>query len=293
MPSMTRSTTLSTTPMTLGRRSLLRGLGAGTALLSGMTRTLLADAAAPNLRAAFIFHANGSQWQWAPSGPGAAWTAPTNGAFDSYVGPNYVLSPHLAALKGVTADITIIKNMVLARDPGHPHRMATRSVLGAGDPTSFDQRLAMAIGAASPIKSLDYRIGTPDGAGGFAASLSQVDNVLVPGAKTGGTFLQGETSPVAAYQAIAQIIAGSVMTGPQVNQALAAKRSMLDFVRNDVSTFSARLSSIERPKLQMYLTGCAISKKRWVRRWGRSHPPAAVNRSTRLRLPTCKWKSRT
>jgi hypothetical protein len=43
------------------------------------------------------------------------------------------------------------------------------------------------------------------------------------------------------------------MTGPQVNAALAAKRSMLDFVRNDVTTYSSRLSSIERPKLQLYL----------------------------------------
>jgi hypothetical protein len=45
------------------------------------------------------------------------------------------------------------------------------------------------------------------------------------------------------------------MTGPQVNQQLLAKKSMLDFVRGDVSKFSARLSSIERPKLQLYLQG--------------------------------------
>src|SRR5579859_2762431 len=122
MPSMTRSTTLPKTPDTLGRRSLLRGLGAGTVLLSGMTRTLLAEAAAPNLRAAFIFHANGSQWQWAPKGPGGPWTAPGSPGFDSYVGPNYVLSPHLGLLEPVRANVTIIKNLVLAREPGHPHR---------------------------------------------------------------------------------------------------------------------------------------------------------------------------
>jgi hypothetical protein len=34
--------------MSIGRRSLLRGLGAGTVLLSGMTRTLLAEAAVGN-----------------------------------------------------------------------------------------------------------------------------------------------------------------------------------------------------------------------------------------------------
>jgi hypothetical protein len=246
--------------MSIGRRSLLKGLGAGTALLSGLTRTLLAEAAAPNLRAAFFFHANGTQWQWTPSAPGPTWTAPLGSGknpsgLDPYVGPDYVLSPHLQALAPIRSDITIIKNLILARESGHPHRMATRSVLGCGAPTSYDQTLQMAIGSTTPIPFLDYRIGTPDGAGGFAASFSQVNNVLIPGNKTGGTFLQSEMSPVAAYQRIAPIIAGSSMTGPQVNQTLATKRSLLDFVQADVNTFSNRLSSIERPKLQLYLQG--------------------------------------
>jgi hypothetical protein len=110
--------------------------------------------------------------------------------------------------------------------------------------------------APTPIPFLDYRIGTPDGSGGFASSLSQVNNVLIPGNPTGGTFLQGESNPVLAYQRLAPIISGSMqMTGPQVNQALVAKRSMLDFVRADVATYSSRLGSIERPKLQLYLQG--------------------------------------
>jgi len=174
---------------------------------------------------------------------------------DPYVGPDYVLSPHLQALAPVRKDITIIKRLILGRETGHPHRMATRSVLGCGAPTSFDQVLAAEVGMTTPVPFVDYRIGTPDGAGGFAASLSQVNNVLISGNKTGGTFLQGETSPVAAYQRIAPILAGSTMTGPQVNQMLVAKRSMLDFVRGDVGTFSSRLSSIERPKLQLYMQG--------------------------------------
>jgi hypothetical protein len=229
-------------------------------MLSGMTRTLLAEAAGPNLRAAFFFHANGTQWQWTPSAPGPSWTPPQGSpknpaGLDPYVGPDYVLSPHLAALEPVRKNVTIIKRLIMGRESGHPHRMATRGVLGAGAPTSFDQTLAQAVGMTTPIPFVDYRIGTPDGAGGFAASLSQVNNVLVAGNKTGGTFLQGETSPVAAYQRIAPIIAGGAMTGPQVNQLLVAKRSMLDFVRNDVGTYSSRLSSIERPKLQLYLQG--------------------------------------
>jgi hypothetical protein len=248
--------------MSIGRRSLLQGLGAGSALLSGMTRTLLAEAAAPNLRAAFFFHANGTQWQWTPSAPGPTWTAPAgSGAnpsgLDPYVGPDYVLSPHLQALAPMRSNITIIKRIILMREgPGNPHRMATRSVLGCGAPTSFDQNLAAAVGMTTPIPFLDYRIGTPDGSGGFASSLSQVNNVLIPGNKTGGTFLQGESNPVAAYQRIAPIISGSMgMTGPQVNQTLTAKRSLLDFVRADVATFSSRLGPIERPKLQLYLQG--------------------------------------
>src|SRR5215471_20031745 len=138
----------------IGRRSLLRGLGAGSVLLSGMTRTLLAEAAAPNLRAAFFFHANGAQWQWTPSAPGPSWTPPQGSAknpagLDPYVGPNYVLSPHLAALEPVRKDVTIIKRLIMGRESGHPHRMATRGVLGCGAPTSFDQTLAMAIGSTT------------------------------------------------------------------------------------------------------------------------------------------------
>jgi hypothetical protein len=246
--------------MNIGRRTLLQGLGAGSVLLSGITRTLLAEAAAPNLRAAFFFHANGAQWQWTPSAPGPTWTPPQGSGknpagLDPYVGPDYVLSPHLQALEPVRSQVTIVKRLTLMRESGHPHRMATRSVLGCGAPTSFDQVLAQAVGMTTPIPFVDYRIGTPDGAGGFAASLSQVNNVLIPGNKTGGTFLQGEMSPVAAYQRIAPIIAGSTMTGPQVNALLAAKRSMLDFVRNDVGTYGSRLSSIEKPKLELYLQG--------------------------------------
>src|SRR5579864_9039137 len=150
----------------IGRRSLLRGLGAGSVLLSGMTRTLLAEAAAPNLRAAFFFHANGTQWQWTPSAPGPAWVAPQGSGknpsgLDPYVGPNYVLSPHLQALAPVRSQITIIKRLLLMREsPGNPHRMATRSVLGCGGPTSFDQTLASAImmSAPTPIPFVDYRI---------------------------------------------------------------------------------------------------------------------------------------
>jgi hypothetical protein len=223
-----------------------------------MSRSIVAEAAGPPLRAAFYFNANGAHWQWAPSGPGAAWVpamgTPSNpSGLDSYTGPNYMLSPHLQNLTPVRSDITIIKNLILQRESGHPHRMATRSALGCGGVTSFDQVLAQAIGSGTPLQSLELSCDAPNGAGGFAGSLSQVNNVLIPGDKTGGTFLPGERNPVAAFQRVAPIITGGMMTGPMVNQALVARRSMLDYILGDITTFRARLGKQEQPKLDLYM----------------------------------------
>ena len=78
----------------VSRRKLLKGLGAGTVFLSGIARTVRAEAAdggvAP-LRAGFLFFANGSHPNWTPTGSDAAFT----------------LTPHLAPLEPSRNDLII------------------------------------------------------------------------------------------------------------------------------------------------------------------------------------------
>jgi hypothetical protein len=212
------------------RRNALRGLGAGSVLLSGVLRSIRAEAAGNNTRAVFFFHANGSHHAWTPGGSGEAFT----------------LTPHLAPLEPVRKDIVILKGLTMQRGAGNAHKAATLSVLGAGSPTSFDQVLAESDGikGTAPLASLELAIGFTAGGGGKAPSLSQVK----------GTFLPGERNPVAAYQRIAARITPAPMASDtaSVDRALAARKSVLDYLRADADRFRVRLGSEEKPKMDLY-----------------------------------------
>src|SRR3954464_1949283 len=161
----------------LSRRSMLRGLGAGSVLLAGVDRSVMAAETKPVPRAAFFFHANGSHPGWAPQGTGT----------------NFTLTPHLKPIgdAGVMGDVTILRGMTLMRKnvappaPANSHHTTTYSALGAGASTSFDQVLAQQVKGTTPLRSLELTIGSTGGAGGRVPSLSQLD----------GTFLPGEKNP--------------------------------------------------------------------------------------------------
>jgi hypothetical protein len=222
----------------ISRRSLLRGLGAGSVLVAGVNRSVLAAVEnKPLPRAAFFFHANGSHPGWAPAGSGTTFT----------------LTPHLKPIgdAGLTGDVVIIKNMNLMRKnvappaPANSHHTTTYSCLGAGAPTSFDQVLAQHVKGSTPLPSLEVSIGTTGGAGGKAPSLSQVD----------GTFLPGEKNPLSAYQRVSAKLApgaGTMTDAAAAEKALLAGRSVLDTVLDDINTFRTRAGSAERPKLDVY-----------------------------------------
>jgi hypothetical protein len=222
---------------TLSRRSLLRGLGAGSVLLGGVKSSVMAAEGKPVPRAAFFFHANGSHPNWAPTGSGSTFT----------------LSPHLKPIgdAGVTGDVIILRNMTLARKnvappaPANSHHTTTYSALGAGGTTSFDQVLAQQVKSTTPLPSLELSIGTTGGAGGRAPSLSQVD----------GNFLPGEKNPLAAYQRVSSKLApgAATMRDPvAAEKALRAGRSVLDAVLDDINVFRTRAGTVERPKLDAY-----------------------------------------
>ena len=222
----------------LSRRSILRGLGAGSVMLAGVNRSVMAAETGKAVpRAAFFFHANGSHPGWAPTGSGT----------------NFTLSPHLKPIgdAGVTGDVVILRGMTLMRKnvappaPANSHHTTTYSCLGAGSTTSFDQVLAQQVKGTTPLPSLELSIGTTGGAGGKAPSLSQVD----------GSFLPGEKNPLSAYQRVAAKLAPSAssMADPAATErALVAGKSVLDAVLDDINVFRMRAGNAEKPKLDVY-----------------------------------------
>jgi hypothetical protein len=215
-----------TTP---SRRSVLRGLGAGGVLLSGVLRSLRAEASAPLRRAVFVFYANGSHHGWTPAGEGAS----------------FKLTPHLLPLERIRKDIVILRDLNLQRGRGNAHKASTYAALAAGGPTSIDQVIAGALRGTTPLASLELAIGFTGGGGGVAPSLSQVD----------GVFLPGERNPFAAYQRVAARISPGVAGRDPgaVSDLLAARRSLLDYLNQDVKVFRGRLSGGERAKADLLL----------------------------------------
>jgi hypothetical protein len=223
----------------ISRRSLLAGLGAGSVLLAGVKGSVMAQTGEAKAvpRAAFFFHANGSHPAWSPTG----------------MGTNFTLSPHLKPIEdaGVRGDVTILRNLTMMRKnvappaPANSHHTTTYSCLGAGVPTSFDQVLAQHTKGTTPLPSLELTIGTTGGAGGKAASLSQVD----------GSFLPGEKNPLAAFQRVSAKLAPSANTMKDpaaAERALMAGKSVLDAVIDDINTFRTRAGNAEKSKLDVY-----------------------------------------
>jgi hypothetical protein len=213
----------------LTRRAALK-LGAAGAFSSTMFRAVRAEAAVPTQRLAFLFHANGSHHAWTPTGNGA----------------DFVLTPHIAGLETVRNDILILRRLTLQRGAGNAHKAATLSVMGAGAPTSFDQVMAQAWKGQTALPSLELAIGYTSGGGGKAPSLSQVN----------GVFLPGERNPVAAYQRVTSRISGAdpMTTDPlAMEKALTARRSVLDYLREETGSLKGRLGAKEKPKLDFYL----------------------------------------
>jgi hypothetical protein len=217
----------------ISRRSLLAGLGVGGLFLSGLSRQIHAQATGAPKRAAFLFHANGSQPDWAPT----------------EVGTNFTLTPHLAPLEPVKSELTIMKTMILQRGSGNSHRSTTFSALGAGNSDiSFDQVIADHV----QTQPIELAIGFTAGGGGDAPSLSQRN----------GQFLPGERNPVTAYQEVMSRLMPGMVPSPgetgnneAAERVLKAKMSLLDFVKQDVTTFNTRLGAEEKRKLDLYLQG--------------------------------------
>jgi hypothetical protein len=219
------------------RRSLLRGLGYGTGFCAGLGKNVYAQTQPRITRVAMFGYANGSHPDSAPTGDGAT----------------FVLKPHMAPLEPVRNDIIIFRNMTMERPAGNAHKAASFSIFGLGAATSIDQQFATFFKGTTPLASLEISIGETSGGGGVIPGLSQVN----------GSFLPGVRNPVAAYQRIAERITGGapppstgtppITTPTAAEQALLRRKSVLDFVKNDINTYQGRLGPEEKAKVDFYL----------------------------------------
>ncbi len=221
---------------TISRRSILRGLGAGSLLLPGMWKNAAAQSTAQPLKAAFFYYANGAHPDWAPTGQGT----------------DFALTPHLKGLTPIKSDVILFRKLMAQRNTAlNPHKGATLHLSSAGAPDSFDQTIVAHIkskGQMTPVPSLELAAGQSSGGGGVAPSLSQLN----------GQFLPGIRNPLVAYQRIAGAISpGNPMTkdpaGGTMVKGLQAKKSLIDFLKDDVNVLRTRAGNREKQHIDSYL----------------------------------------
>ncbi len=219
----------------LSRRSILRGLGAGSVLLPGIWRNAAAAPGDQPVRASFFYFANGTHPDWAPEGSGT----------------NFTLSPTLAGLAPIKNDVIIFRKLMAQRNTAmNPHKGATIDLSSAGAPESIDQLLVQHLKSTnqnSPVPSLELAVGRTSGGGGVAPSLSRVN----------GQFLPGIRNPLFAYQRLASSISpGNPMTmdpaGSTMEKGLVARKSLLDFLKDDVAVLRTRAGAREKQHIDSY-----------------------------------------
>jgi hypothetical protein len=217
---------------TVSRRSILRGLGAGSVMLSGMWRSASAAGTEQPTRCALFFHGNGAHPDWAPTGMGSAFT----------------LTPHLSGLEPVKSDIIIFRRLMAQRDMSlNPHKGATLDLSTAGGQDSLDQVLAKYVKMTqpTPIPSLELAIGRTNGGGGDAPSLALV----------GRQFLPGIRNPLFLYDRLtkAMVPSNPMMSSGGAEKSIAVRKSLLDYLRDDVGVLRGRVGAQERVRIDSYL----------------------------------------
>lgn len=217
----------------LGRRDLLRGLGAGAVLLSPFVRSATAYAAPgspPNL---LIFHTPNGHLRSAFGGTGA--------------GADFKLLPSLAPLEPYKSQVSVLRNI---NNPGastkHSHEDIVRllTCLPGGDiyrgyGPSIDWVVAKSFGQR-PMTLSSMWSAAPN----WQTKLSwKEDNAFDPHVDS-------------AQAAYADVFGGFVAPstgGVDVARLGAQNKSVLDFVMQDIATLNGRLSAQEKIKLGNHL----------------------------------------
>jgi Protein of unknown function (DUF1552) len=240
----------------LSRRRLLRGLGTLTvALTSPIWRPATAfgrDAVAPaGKRFVGLFSANGTI-------PSAFFPAGT--ASDVPL----ALGPILAPLEQHKAKLLVLKGVHMTSanvpQPGGPHmkgpgamltggKLLAGSFQGAGGPAGYadrisvDRLLADRVGTTTPFRSLEFGVRTIGG-GPLQVISYRASN-------------QPNTAIDDPWAMYSRIFANSNLSASQLAQLIAERKSVLDFLKDDISRLKGRVASGDRARLDAHLSSIA------------------------------------
>jgi hypothetical protein len=218
-------------PIGIRRRDVLRGLGAGAALFAPLARSLEARAAAPAGNFVVFYTPNGHvRSAFGASGSGAAFT----------------LKPSLAPLEPYKASLSVCANL---DNPGasskgsHEDCVRTLTCVPGGDiyrgyGTSIDWVVANHLGSRPLTLSTLWKQ-----APNWQSKISW---------KSNGVFDPHLDDAGAVYADLFARFVPSQSPG-EVDKILAQGRSVLDFVREDVSLLAPRLPAAERGKMSNHL----------------------------------------
>jgi len=238
------------------RRHLLRGLGAGTVLLSPFLKYRSAMAqTAPAGNLLIFYTPNGHlREQFGAAGPDA--------------GSSFTLLPSLAALQPYQDDITIIKglcsktptNIASHQDivriltccnvPGGQSAETDNTQFTAYGP-SIDQSIGVALNQQPLVVAVDPYRDQPYWRTLLSWRASMVNEPFV---KDFTTIFASVFGGVAGAQSAAQMAA--------VVRAQQRKQSILDLVTSDIATFRARVSTADRVHLDTYLDSIRAVEQR-------------------------------
>ena len=211
------------------RRKFIAGMGAGTGLLLPMFRNMMPEAMGQSAgRKRIIFYAGAvsASEPHFPKSDGSGGLLMTEG-----FQPLAPYRDEMLFLRGLNAPW---------QPQLHGPDWFTTGRDGTPGGITLDRYIAREIGQSDPVASIQLAL----------------HGCLSVSADGPGQVFPAEADPVQAY---ANIFGAAVMMGEEDPGAAAAKllserRSLLDFVRDDVSRMESRLAGAEREKLQQYLT---------------------------------------
>ena len=263
----------------IARRTFLRAAGISIALptldamLDGKGRWLheARAATAPPVRVmAFHFPHGVVLSQWTPT----------------TTGTGYALTPGLMPLAAFQNDINVISNLnqlCWGKGPGGGHAngmpdFATGVVsigTGAGGP-SFDQVLAAELGAATTFRSLVGHREQADGAT-EGATTAHMNNICWAGP---GMVQPADRDPMHFFSTLVSAIPQTSTTTsagptPEVQAAIARKKSVLDHVMGEIGTLQNRVGTVDKTRLDAHL-----SSLREVERVATAMPTVSPNNLT-------------
>jgi hypothetical protein len=261
---------------TLSRRRLLGGLGALTVTLtSPIWKVATAFASAPAARRFIgVFSANGTiaaeffpglsanaktQPNFSPTVTAGTDTPLTAASLGRILQPLAAHVSQMIVLQGVDMISTVSNQLgTMTAKPGGPHMKGPGAMLtggsllpgsftGAGGPAgwadrqSVDNLIATRIGTATTFPHLEFGV--------RAIGQEPLRVISYAGANTPNLPTQ---DPMQMYT---KMFANASLSSGQLTQLIADRKSVIDFLKSDISTLQARLTPSDKTRLDGHLTG--------------------------------------